>query len=721
MFFPFTHRHHSKVPPLLQEILEHIIGHCTPKDLRACSLASSSLRFPAQRALFHEITILLFNTHARFTSVDIFLASNARIASYICHLTLVLSSSSLPPQSLPHLKGLKALCLHAHELHHVDWRVFPVPLTDALSTSMQTPGMESLELRNIAHFPLAVALPLRHFIIFGRGPFDTTTLVPDERLSQLQSLRVAFHYVLKTLVDLSFLDLSRLVRFDTGVNDPASIAIIQRILDGCAPTLQDPCLRAYSSDFESHDSLFLSHLTSLTSLFLPLTSPASLKWCTHTLLTLPSSLSMLTLILHTFGPIPTKHFPIDCIALYTQLDALPIRKLYIDRQRSLQGLYVKELEDDDELTLEELLPRLAMRRALVGPPPVEVRKPESGLLTLLLYITVTSERYNPLDVFLTSLASFLLALAQRLLYYSPTILLYTASECYNTLDPFLTSHQIADDYRRQFIVAIRRLSATSGLYPACYELKDAAQDSQGPVASGGFADIYKGSFGGQVQFWKEILLWGQLTHTNVLPIDALYRFKERLCIVALWMHNGDITTYLETNPTADRRSQTLDVANGLQYLHQNSIIHGDFKGVRGLAGEHASATLGFLPSATRRSRRGPQSFVGSKGGSTRWQAPELLDLEGDEEIQNTFSDVYALAVCYEIFTGKIAFDQIFRDATIALQVKAHITPLRQDEPGVPWQEWGLTESIWRLMEGCWKAAPEERPTVQVDGATCARK
>ncbi|KAG6914505.1 hypothetical protein DXG01_016854 [Tephrocybe rancida] len=111
--------------------------------------------------------------------------------------------------------------------------------------------------------------------------------------------------------------------------------------------------------------------------------------------------------------------------------------------------------------------------------------------------------------------------------------------------------------RRQLIVATQRLSIKSGLYPSCYELKGVVQDkdSLDPVAGGGFADIYKGSFGGQVQFSKEIMLWGQLSHMNVLPIYGLYRFKKRLCVVAPWIHNGDITAYLKQNPAVDRRSQ----------------------------------------------------------------------------------------------------------------------------------------------------------------------
>ncbi|KAG6915005.1 hypothetical protein DXG01_013931 [Tephrocybe rancida] len=255
----------------------------------------------------------------------------------------------------------------------------------------------------------------------------------------------------------------------------------------------------------------------------------------------------------------------------------------------------------------------------------------------------------------------------------------------NTFQWVLDESDVAENMRRQLIVAVQRLSKTSGLYPVCYELKDVVQESQDPIGGGGFADIYKGSFGRQVQFSKEVILWGQLSHRNILPIYGLYRFKQRLCIVAPWMENGDITAYLKLNPATDRRSlastsySTLDVANGLWYLHENHIVHGDLKGPNILIDEQGRACLcdfGISSICDPEIKVWTtQSCAGSKGGSMRWQAPELIDLKNDEEVQNSvFSDVYPLGcVCYE--------------------------------------KWGLTGSIWSLMEDCWKAAPEERPTV----------
>ncbi|KAG6917342.1 hypothetical protein DXG01_002913 [Tephrocybe rancida] len=315
----------------------------------------------------------------------------------------------------------------------------------------------------------------------------------------------------------------------------------------------------------------------------------------------------------------------------------------------------------------------------------------------------------------------------------------------NVFQWVLDDPDLVEDFRRQLIVSTQRLSIKSGLYPICYELKGVVQDSQDPVTGGGFADIYKGSFGGQVvclktlrvyqesqlehilkQFSKEVILWGQLSHINVLPIYGLYQFKKRLCIVAPWMENGDIVTYLKLNPTTDRRSLAsgtrsavcaFDVAKGLWYLHKNSIIHGDLKGPNILIDGQGRACLCDFGIASicdpEIKAWTTQSSAASKGGSTRWQAPELFDVDSDEEVQNSvFSDIYAFGcVCYEIFTGKVPFYHITRDATVTLQVKSSKRPLRPEELDISWQKWGLTQHIWSLMEDCWKATPVERPTV----------
>ena len=38
-------------------------------------------------------------------------------------------------------------------------------------------------------------------------------------------------------------------------------------------------------------------------------------------------------------------------------------------------------------------------------------------------------------------------------------------------------------------------------------------------------------------------------------------------------------------------------------------------------------------------------------------------------------------------------------------------PSRPAKDSAPFIEWGLTDSMWRLMERCWDRNPESRPTM----------
>ncbi|KAG6834425.1 hypothetical protein H0H93_009717 [Arthromyces matolae] len=99
----------------------------------------------------------------------------------------------------------------------------------------------------------------------------------------------------------------------------------------------------------------------------------------------------------------------------------------------------------------------------------------------------------------------------------------------------------------------------------------------------------------------------------------------------------------------------------------------------------------------------------SRGGSVRWQAPELFNPDDENDPSNTMeSDVYAWGlVCFEIFTGQIPF----RDIDNTYAVMRHVTlggrPTRPEPlKSVP----GMTEKIWSLMEQCWDVGPIKRPS-----------
>ncbi|KAF9459862.1 kinase-like domain-containing protein, partial [Collybia nuda] len=286
------------------------------------------------------------------------------------------------------------------------------------------------------------------------------------------------------------------------------------------------------------------------------------------------------------------------------------------------------------------------------------------------------------------------------------------------------------------VTAVQRLSDRSGLYPTCFNIDSVELVSETPVAHGGFGDIFQGVFNGQsvclktirlyqhsqVEYFmkrlsKEAIIWGQLTHPNLLPFYGTYRFRSRACLVSPWLEYGDITNYLKSHPNANRMLLAKDVSEGVLYLHTIDIIHGDLKGANILVTDNGRACLADfgLSSVTDAQILNwtSHSSVGSKGGTVRWQAPELFDFDGDTLVHNTkASDIYSLScVFYELFTGSVPFYNLFRAPAVMYRVQSGGQPARPADSHIVWQSWGLTAEVWSLMESCWNRIPDARPSI----------
>ncbi|KAF9257037.1 hypothetical protein L218DRAFT_880431 [Marasmius fiardii PR-910] len=139
--------------------------------------------------------------------------------------------------------------------------------------------------------------------------------------------------------------------------------------------------------------------------------------------------------------------------------------------------------------------------------------------------------------------------------------------------------------------------------PPSLFLQDIIMNSMRITAVGGYSDIYKGVFESKLvclkvlkvyiedgeekknkdlrEFYKETLLWTQLSHANLLPFLGvnITLFPGKLALVAPWMANGEIIKFLKVNPTHNRLRVISEIAAGIMYLHSRNIVHGDIKGV----------------------------------------------------------------------------------------------------------------------------------------------
>ncbi|KAG8711851.1 hypothetical protein FRC08_015350 [Ceratobasidium sp. 394] len=123
-----------------------------------------------------------------------------------------------------------------------------------------------------------------------------------------------------------------------------------------------------------------------------------------------------------------------------------------------------------------------------------------------------------------------------------------------------------------------------------------------PIRRGGFGDIYQGVLnphGEKVaikcsrytppstdeareslkEFSRELYIWWKLRHENVIKLHGFAQFHGRVGMVSPWMANGNVMEYIGARPSVNRYCLCSQVANGLEYLHAQNIIHGDLKGV----------------------------------------------------------------------------------------------------------------------------------------------
>ena len=156
------------------------------------------------------------------------------------------------------------------------------------------------------------------------------------------------------------------------------------------------------------------------------------------------------------------------------------------------------------------------------------------------------------------------------------------------------------------------------------------------------------------------------------------------------------------------------------------MIHGDLKGVR-LRQVEASTLLSLYIKANilvdRAARAcvadfglltiisdptsGLSTNVSTEGGGTaRWMSPELINPQRfglENSLPTKPSDCYALGmVIYETISGHAPFH---KDSNLSVFAKVL-------DGGRPPREAHFTDSLWKMLEACWKPERDDRPSIE---------
>ncbi|KAK1216382.1 Rho guanine nucleotide exchange factor [Marasmius sp. AFHP31] len=275
---------------------------------------------------------------------------------------------------------------------------------------------------------------------------------------------------------------------------------------------------------------------------------------------------------------------------------------------------------------------------------------------------------------------------------------------------------------------IIKLSDNSGLFPQCLWIEEVNGLSKSPAEFGGSTDTWTGSINGvrvaikvvrhridsqkreQVvkAFTREAMVWRNLNHPNILPFTGMYWFngyQELVCLVSPQMENGNLLQFLNDHPELDPTTQlrlAKDVAQGLAYLHDLKIIHGDLKSYNVLItpdGTACISDLGLSRAVDADEATGLSTAL-SCWRPVRWLAPERLT-SGGRSNTSPEGDIYAFGcVCYEIYARNIPFQDVeeYRIHYIVAVQGQRLEPPCQ-----------APHAMQRLMESCWSAEPASRP------------
>jgi serine/threonine protein kinase len=183
------------------------------------------------------------------------------------------------------------------------------------------------------------------------------------------------------------------------------------------------------------------------------------------------------------------------------------------------------------------------------------------------------------------------------------------------------------------------------------------------IAEGGFAQVWKATdlelkrvvavkipkpsrLESSTAFLAEAQRVARLKHDRIVAVHDVGREKDACFIVSEYVEGGSLKSILAKGPLSVQQtlSWMTDIAEALQYAHDNGIIHRDIKPANILIDHHNRATLADFGIA-----QSPLKAVKSVG-TLKYMSPEQL--AGDTV--DGRADVFSLAVVlHECLTGRL--------------------------------------------------------------------
>ncbi|KAI0070107.1 kinase-like protein [Panus rudis PR-1116 ss-1] len=298
---------------------------------------------------------------------------------------------------------------------------------------------------------------------------------------------------------------------------------------------------------------------------------------------------------------------------------------------------------------------------------------------------------------------------------------------------------LALDQRIRLRQILRTLTSSTQHLPRGFFVKN-VQLKSGPgyrsISTGGGGEVYYGVMRkGEVaakRFFNDpttinemirsdAVLWATLRHPNVLPVLCVTEVQLydslQPAIVLPWIENQDIgyhLWYLENEmkvkpPLSEWFRQ---IASGLQYLHEEGIVHGSLRTTNVMIDDDNNVKLMDYQTEQYIDRRGIYSEVAVRHLPVRWYPPEQFP-EPDPLAATKEGDIYAFGCIWlHLHTHRPPFHNIENPGQILFRWRTHGIKVSWPEEGIKpphtIEEFESTEA-WKLVSKCLSANPNDRP------------
>jgi serine/threonine protein kinase len=174
-------------------------------------------------------------------------------------------------------------------------------------------------------------------------------------------------------------------------------------------------------------------------------------------------------------------------------------------------------------------------------------------------------------------------------------------------------------------------------------------------------------------------------------------------MVMEYVEGGNLRQFLQCNYNRldfqTRLNQLLQITQGLQSIHQASLVHRDFHTGNVLSWVRNDNEVGSFITDLGLSRPAQEANKDKVYGVLPYVAPEVL--QGKHYIQA--SDIYSLSmIIYELFSNQPPFAEYAYDICLAERICEGLRP-NLEEVIAP-------QLLKDLISRCWDASPAQRPT-----------